>query len=242
MRRVFDKLTLACCVAAMHGSAFAAQRWYPSLAVSSEYVVRGISQSGGETVAQGGLSHAAPRGPYAGFWASTILARRPGDRSAAGMELDLFAGTRRAIGHAWTLDIGVVRYMYPQDDRQFDYDYTELVATLDYRGRAWLTLTASPDTSLYSLRGLASDRAAYSVGMAFEQPVTHRFGISAGVGYYDLRELYDTGYGYWNAGITWQMGNISVDVTHMRTDSTARALFGDYRAGPHTVLTVSMGL
>src|SRR5687768_7517074 len=64
------KLLCACCVAAVHVDALAAQRWHPSLGLSSDYVVRGISQSQGRASAQAGLSCTSAQGVYAGTWSS----------------------------------------------------------------------------------------------------------------------------------------------------------------------------
>jgi len=79
----------------------------------SDYLYRGISQSGALPALQGGfdLSHAS--GLYAGVWGSSISwLSDAGVANSAGLELDTYAGykgTAADIGY----DVGFLRYNYP---------------------------------------------------------------------------------------------------------------------------------
>lgn len=79
----------------------------------SDYLYRGISQSGALPALQGGfdLSHAS--GLYAGAWGSSISwLSDAGVANSAGLELDTYAGykgTAADIGY----DVGFLRYNYP---------------------------------------------------------------------------------------------------------------------------------
>ncbi len=84
-----------------------------NVSLVSDYLYRGISQSGALPALQGGfdLSHAS--GLYAGVWGSSISwVSDAGLANSAGVELDTYAGykgTAADIGY----DVGFLRYNYP---------------------------------------------------------------------------------------------------------------------------------
>lgn len=81
-----------------------------NLAVTSDYVFRGLTQSWGRPAIQGGADYAAPDGFAAGFWGSSISERSyPG----GAMELDLYASYGRAIDADWSWRVGLYGYVYP---------------------------------------------------------------------------------------------------------------------------------
>lgn len=82
-----------------------------NVGVVSEYLFRGLPQSGGAAV-QGGLDYAHESGFYAGTWASTInFAGATG--SAA--EVDFYAGFGGEAG-AIGYDFGAIYYWYSEED------------------------------------------------------------------------------------------------------------------------------
>lgn len=216
----------------------AAQRWHGSIGASTDYVWRGISRTLGDPAAQAALNVSGSSGWYAGGWASVADQEAEHRYETSRYEVDLFAGYRREIADDWLLDVGVIRYSHPDDPRPLEYDYTELVATLSFAGRASLLVAVSPDTSLYTSRGLAVEETAGVMEMSLVQPVFKRVSLTGGIGYYHLAELFSTGYMYWNAGVALEVGRLAIDVTHIEVDERGRELFGDEAAGPRTVLSL----
>lgn len=87
----------------------------PSSNVSlvSDYLYRGISQSGAGPAIQGGFDLAHSSGLYAGFWGSSISwLSDAAVATNAGLELDTYAGYKGAAG-AVSYDVGFLRYNYP---------------------------------------------------------------------------------------------------------------------------------
>lgn len=99
----------------------------PSSNVSfvSDYLYRGISQTGAGAAIQGGFDLAHSSGVYVGAWGSSIsftgdagavatqTTTATGPASAnAGLELDTYAGYKGAAG-AVAYDVGFLRYNYP---------------------------------------------------------------------------------------------------------------------------------
>lgn len=81
-----------------------------SVALVSDYRFRGISQTDRDMAIQGGISIAHESGFYVATWASNLAGW--GTFGGANMELDLIGGFRTTLGNA-TLDGGLLWYMYP---------------------------------------------------------------------------------------------------------------------------------
>ena len=81
-----------------------------NVAVTSDYMFRGLTQTWGRPAIQGGADYTNPNGFAAGFWGSSISERSyPG----GAMELDLYASYGQAINSDWSWRVGVYGYVYP---------------------------------------------------------------------------------------------------------------------------------
>lgn len=87
----------------------------------SNYLYRGISQTGGKPALQGGFDYAHASGFYAGAWGSNISwisdpAASPTPTviaSGASLELDTYAGFKGGFAGDFSYDVGFLRYNYP---------------------------------------------------------------------------------------------------------------------------------
>jgi uncharacterized protein (TIGR02001 family) len=94
-----------------------------NVALTSDYVFRGISQSDSDVAISGGFDYGNGFNGlpvYAGVWASSIDFGLDGT-----VEVDLYGGVKPQLGPI-TLDAGFVYYIYPGIDDSFDADYLEL--------------------------------------------------------------------------------------------------------------------
>jgi uncharacterized protein (TIGR02001 family) len=81
-----------------------------NVAVVSDYMFRGITQTWGHPAIQGGGDLAMKNGFAAGFWASSISERSyPG----GAMELDLYANYGANFNDDWSWRVGLYGYVYP---------------------------------------------------------------------------------------------------------------------------------
>ena len=81
-----------------------------NVALTSDYLFRGLTQSWGRPAIQGGGDYTDPNGFAAGFWGSSISERSyPG----GALELDLYAGYGRTINSDWSWRAGLYAYVYP---------------------------------------------------------------------------------------------------------------------------------
>lgn len=127
-------------VAGMGAQATAGAAVTGNLALVSDYVWRGSSQTGGDPAVQAGVRLSARNGLYGSLWGSNV-AFTP-DIGARG-EFDAALGWSGDLTPTWSLDGSVVRYVYPVTGRALDW--TELSATATYRQRAWLQVAHSRD-------------------------------------------------------------------------------------------------
>ena len=203
------------------------------LSVASDYVFRGISQSGGALAIQGGFDVALDSGPFAGAWASTIdIPSGPHDSAPRSLELDLFGGHAFHLGTGWVGAVTVVRYLYP--DSAVDYDYTELGLAASYRDRLSVGVGWLDEPFGLGGRGVAYEIVA-------RQPLGAGIDGVVGLGYLDLHGGFLESYPYGHLRLAKRLGRYVLDVSYFDTGGSAERFFGD-RAGGRFALTASAGL
>jgi len=154
----FSKTLLASALLASAGVAQA--ELSANVAAVSNYLWRGVSQTGDKAAVQGGIDYSHESGLYAGTWASNIdfdgsdeAVDTTGDGnldtfvsgdSKANAEIDLYAGFGNDIGDTGiSYDIGAIYYYYPGaggDAQGGDLDFSEATGSLSY---SWVTATVA---------------------------------------------------------------------------------------------------
>ena len=89
-----------------------------NVALTSDYVFRGVSQTDENPAIQGGLDYSHDSGFYAGVWGSNVDGTF---YSGASAEIDLYLGFSREFGPV-SVDVGFLRYEYPDSSPSTDYD------------------------------------------------------------------------------------------------------------------------
>lgn len=86
-----------------------------NLGLTSNYIFRGISQTGGKPAVQGGFDYGHESGLYAGTWLSNISWLEDfGTYSRSSLEWDFYGGFKRNIGSSdFYFDVGTIYYYYP---------------------------------------------------------------------------------------------------------------------------------
>jgi uncharacterized protein (TIGR02001 family) len=187
-----------------------------NLGAATDYVSRGVSQTGGHAELFGGADAAAGK-VYVGAWVSNVDF---GDSTQ--FEYDLYAGVRPALGPV-ALDLGVVRNGYVNPPARAGYDNWQ--ARLQAQaaiGKASLgaEVDYSPDDF-----GPSGSSVYYELNGAI--PATRSLSVSAAVG----RQAFDGpgGYATWNVGLAWSLAHkLSLDLRYWDTD---RHGFGSTFAG-----------
>jgi uncharacterized protein (TIGR02001 family) len=218
---------LMCALAVLQPiDAHAQDSWGGSLTVTSDYRVRGISKTHGDAAIQGGLHAQLTPGWIIGGWASSVSRDRNGSST---IELDVYTGYAWNIAKDWDTKATLTHYAYPNDATRTNYDYDEITTSLIFRSQVAATIAWSPNTKYftrYQGRWSTQEGASVAYELTGMQPITSALAVTAGVGYNDLVSLFDAGYWYWNAGFTYSMGPLQLDVSRIDSDAIAEELFG----------------
>lgn len=114
-----------------------------NVSLTSNYVFRGISQTGGDPALQGGLDYTHSSGFYLGTWGSNVgwIEDFQGYNSG-NMEIDVYGGFRGNLGEDVTFDVGAIQYMFPGNKpaATVDADTTEVYGALGWK---WFTVKYS---------------------------------------------------------------------------------------------------
>lgn len=176
-----------------------------NVALTSEYLFRGIAQTNGKPALQGGFDLAHASGFYAGTWGSSISWLSDGNADiSASLEWDLYAGYTGSLGNAGlSYDVGALLYLYPGDypTGMPRPNTTELYLKLNWGG--------------WSL-GYSSNVSRHLFGAT-----TPSGSDTRGSGYTDLTYIYDFGHG-WDA---------SAHVGYQDVRGFAAASYADFLLG-----------
>lgn len=141
---------LAIALASAAGSAVAEGDLSTNVAVTNDYVWRGVSQTDNNPALQAGVDY-TNGAFYVGGWASNV-----DFGSDADIEVDIYGGFRGAFTDSLSWDVGVIGYVYPGED---DLNFLEVKAGLGYTVEA-LSLGATayydPDNKNTYLEGTGS--------------------------------------------------------------------------------------
>ncbi len=96
-------IVLATAVASVLASGVATADLSANAGIFSNYIWRGVTQTGDEAAGQGGLDWGNDSGLYAGTWVSNV---------SGGYEMDVYAGFAGEAG-SFGYDLGVITYQYP---------------------------------------------------------------------------------------------------------------------------------
>ena len=149
----------------------------------SNYLYRGISQSGNNPAIQGGFDYTHASGFYAGTWGSSISwLGDAGIANGAGMELDTYFGIKNSFATDFSYDVGFLRYNYPGN---YATTMPPVVGTTQY--------DKGDTNEIYALIGWKWFTLKYSdsLGSTFSMP------NASGTNYIDLSASYpigDSGY------------------------------------------------
>ena len=212
----------------------AADTWGGSLAVTSDYLVRGISRSNQGAAFQADLHVATESGLIGGVFASSVKFD-PQDRRNA--ELSAFLGYTWQPNSDWRTKALASYYGYAWNDSGSQYNYAELEFEAAYGD--WLDIDAvySPDTPRYIRRQGLTPVSAETAEATVHTPWRHRLAATAGVGYSQLGGPRGGGYAYWSAGGVLDLAPLSISLTYVNTSPEAAALF--YSAAAHNRWTAS---
>jgi uncharacterized protein (TIGR02001 family) len=216
-----------------------------SLALSSDYVYHGISQTCGDPAVQGGLDYRSAGGQspsefFAGVWGSAGLGQA---NCGKAREADFYGGYRFATSTNSSASLTYTHYDYPGGGYTlrylsgFRYDYDALEAQWAWRDEVYLTLAWTPDALHLAYESFARNRSALTYGLQLHHPLWAGMSLTAGVGYDQMADPTGAGYAYWNGGLGYSLGPVELTAAYFGTATRAEHLFGTYVAGNRASVT-----
>ncbi|GAB6042439.1 TorF family putative porin [Endothiovibrio diazotrophicus] len=197
-------------VALLAGSAVAQAEWSANVALTTDYVWRGYSQSDESPAIQGGIDYNHESGFYVGTWASNVDF---GPANDADMEWDLYGGFSGELANGLGYDLGLVYYGYP--DSTATESWLEGYLNLSYALTDMVTLNGGLAYSS-DVYGMSEDAIYYNAGLDFSLP--QDFGLSASVGYYDDDDKVFNNYTDWKLALTKSFNSFDFELGYTDTD------------------------
>lgn len=212
-----------------------------SVVITTDYVYRGLTQSQSKAALQADVHLQTTSGWFAGAWGSLTSSPPPVQSRS---EINLYLGKSWALSEDWTASAHYARYLYPDDrpwPRYYYQDYDELQLSVSLQDRLNLSLAWSPEVRRYALYGpqrRSGRQLSYEASL--RQPLWRNLALTAGLGYYDLSDLFGESYWAWSGGAELAMARLTFTLSRFGTDRTARHLFGPLTADRHWALTAAL--
>jgi uncharacterized protein (TIGR02001 family) len=167
-----------------------------NVAFTSDYVFRGISQTGGHTALQGGFDVAHTSGLSAGVWASNISWA-----PSTSLEVDLYANYGFSLSKDFSATVGYLAYVYEGNSSINTGEINASVSAYGFTAKLSHAVTdyfgiAGSGTQYYELN------YAYEVAAIKGLSLALHYGVTDGKNAADNDEDYAIGLSYPVAGFT----------------------------------------
>ncbi len=217
-----------------------------SLALTSDDIYHGISQTCGDPAAQADLHYRSsgghsPSEAFAGIWGSVGLGQSDCGRAR---EFNFYAGYSFTTTEDSSATVTYSHYGYPGGAYTIEplaghrYDYDTLEGQWAWQDQVYLSVAWTPNALRYADHTVVRDRDALSYGLQLRQPLVAGLSLGAGIGYDDIADPFGTGYGFWNVGLDYVLGAVQLQAGYFGTASRAERLFGSYVAGSRASVSV----
>jgi uncharacterized protein (TIGR02001 family) len=188
-------IPLSLVLASLGMSAAAADEFSGNVALTTDYVWRGISQTDNGPAIQGGFDFAHASGFYLGTWASNV---EFGDD--ANVEIDLYGGYAMELESGLSLDVGLIHYDYPSES---DLNFEEIYVGVGYDFFSAM-VSYDPDNK----------NAYWDLGADFTLPGEVALGLH--YGYYDFDD--GSEYNDWKLALGKSYSGFDFELAYTDTD------------------------
>jgi uncharacterized protein (TIGR02001 family) len=189
-----------------------------NIALSTDYVFRGMSQTDENPAISGGFDYAFDSGFYLGTWASNVDF---GDDTST--EIDLYMGYAFDLTDFVSLDLSAVQFIYPDETDSLNYE--EYIASLGFSD-ASVGVVYSPDY-------LNSGTAAVILNAGYSFALAEEISLDFGIGYTKVDDETDldfdgkNDYIDYSIGLTVPFGGVDLSLVGYATDISNDKLADD---------------
>jgi len=205
-----------------------------SLGGTSDFVFRGLSLTRGKPAAQGSIDVEFPKEFYIGAFAATC---DPNPGPSPPLELDVWAGRYWRMSKDFSGDLRVSQYTYLDDPRRKSYNRTEFTGTVGFRNQLFFAAIYSPYVEAVASSPGYEDGQTWAFELSGRHAINERFAVSAGIGHYDLEDVYHDSYNYWNVTVTATLAPFELQLAYLGVDDHAADHFPDDVVGDRVAFT-----
>jgi uncharacterized protein (TIGR02001 family) len=205
---------------------------------TSDYILRGISETGGRSAGQIDLRASTADGTFVGVFASTlnrVSQPRFGD-VGWNYELQAYIGHRFDLSPSWSTTLTATNYSYLDGNVPLSNDYQEISATTSYLDLWTVELAFIPDVVRFEAKYHLGRYPATVASTSTQLPLVGRLAFTAGAGYYVTG---DDGYWFGNAGLAFELKKLRVDAGYYVAENRAAGMFPYGRAGSRFAASVT---
>jgi uncharacterized protein (TIGR02001 family) len=193
-----------------------------NVALTTDYVFRGISQTDNDPAIQGGFDYSHESGFYIGTWGSNVDFLEGND-----IELDYYAGIGGEMANGIGYDVGVIYYDYPAGDLGAGAPDAEFVEV--YGGLSGTLGAADVSGKIsYSPDYFGESGSAYYIDLGAGFGLANDFGLAFHVGYQSIDEAPASQAGFfateedsyvdWSVGLSKSVGGVDLGLTYTDTN------------------------
>ncbi|MFC4818846.1 TorF family putative porin [Dokdonella ginsengisoli] len=202
-----------------------------NLGIVSDYLFRGLSQTGQEPALQGGVEYGSASSWYVGAWGSNVSwlsdYSKLGEDVSNSVELDLYAGWRIPLDADWKLDLGVYGYYYSGD---YPHGFTRPHTVEGYVGVGWSFLSLKYSHAFTNLFGFADSKHSDYLDLSANWEFSPGWVINAHVGHQRVEHSGAANYTDWKLGVTRNFANgIAVALAYCDTNADELLYTNGYR-------------
>jgi len=215
-----------------------------NVGVTTDYRYRGISQTRFQPTLQGGADYADKSGFYIGAWASGIQWIKDTGTTVGvggikgGLELDLYAGYKGAVGDA-AYDVGFLRYEYSGNNLAKVSGFANANTNEVYGAVTYGVVTAKYSHAISNLFGNPDSKNSYYLDLSANFDMGNGFTLVPHYGYQKVKNVVNASYSDYALTLNKDLGNgltVSVAVVDTNANKPFYTLVDKYNGKTGTVI------
>ncbi|HVW67665.1 MAG TPA: TorF family putative porin [Steroidobacteraceae bacterium] len=198
------------------------------LAVTTDDIYHGYSETDHQAAAQLDLHLALSSGTFFGVWASSL---RNDYLPYAAAHIETYIGQRFALSSDWSTSLTATNISYAGGHQYYSSDYQQLAASVAYLDRWTFSVAAIPSAVRYWYEYRVGRYAAYVAETSGQWWLTHGLYLTGGAGYYLFTGSRSgpypqpsLGYVYGNVGLAYEWRDWRIDVGYFLTQKRVAEL------------------